>query len=109
MRRPTGAHIIFGVNFEEDTPAALCADFSQVLVLEAGPGEAADRQCRKAERSGHTRGRFGRCIHVIAPLSASRSSRPSIVSDRLERAVLAVRQFDVGAGGALDEFSWLSP
>src|ERR1700753_2575698 len=104
MRRSTGAHVIFGVNLEEATPAALSADCSQVLVLEAGPGEAADRQCGKAERNGHRRGRFGCCVHVIVPLSASRSSRPSIVSDRLKRAVLAVRQLDVGAGAALDEF-----
>src|SRR3984885_8814830 len=104
MRWPTSAHVIFGVNFEEATPAAFGADFGQVLVLEAGPGEAVDRQYRKAERNGHTRRRFGRCVHVIAPLSVSCPSRPLIVSDRLKRAVLAVRQFDVGAGAALDEF-----
>src|SRR3984957_17730686 len=69
MRWPTSAHVIFGVNFEEATPAAFGTDFGQVLVLEAGPGEAVDRQYRKAERNGHTRRRFGRCVHVIAPLS----------------------------------------
>src|SRR5260370_19361601 len=108
MRRSARAHVILRMNFEEATPLALGADRNQVLVLEAGPGEAADRPRRKAERNGRTRRRFGRCFHVIAPLSATVLLRCLTVSDRLEPAVLAVRQFDVGAGAALDEFPCIS-
>src|SRR5258708_22196391 len=91
------------MNCEEATPFVLGGDRNQVLVLEAGPGEAADRPRRKAERNGRTRRRFGRCFHVIAPPSATVVLRRLTVSDRLERAVLAIRQVDVGAGAAPDE------
>src|SRR5216683_7150592 len=72
MRRSARAHVVLGMNFEEATPLALGANRSQMFVLEAGPGEAADRQRRKAEGNGRTRRRFGRCFHVVPPLSATR-------------------------------------
>jgi hypothetical protein len=48
VRRAAGAHVVLGMHFEE-ADRAFRQDGGEVLVLEAGPGEARDGQGREAE------------------------------------------------------------
>src|ERR1700681_1842431 len=49
MRRSAGAHVVLGVHLEEPGLRALRENGVQVLMLEAGPGQARDGQGREAE------------------------------------------------------------
>ena len=48
VRRAARAHVVFGMNLEEALLLPLGEDRRQMLVLEAGAGEAGDRMRRKA-------------------------------------------------------------
>ena len=50
MRRATGAHIVFGMDFEETRPLSLRNDRREVPRLEAGAGQSMDG--RGGKRSG---------------------------------------------------------
>src|ERR1043165_1087082 len=69
MRRATGAHIVFGMDFEKTRLLSLRNDGGEVPRLEAGACQSMDWRGRKAERHGRGRSRFGHRIHVVAPLS----------------------------------------
>ena len=49
MRRAAGAHVVFGMNLEEAVLLPLGEDRRQMLMLEAGAGEAGNGMRRKAE------------------------------------------------------------
>jgi hypothetical protein len=48
--RAAGAHVVFGVDFEEPADGLVSQDRGEMFVLEAGAGESGDGVDRKAER-----------------------------------------------------------
>src|SRR6516165_1352981 len=95
--RSPRAHVVLGMDFEEAALRPLCDDRGQVIVLETGTRKTIDGM-RKAERRRCRGGGLVISVHRAFPLPVMAAG-----SDRLERAGLAIRKLDAGAGAALDE------
>ena len=105
MRRAAGAHVVFGMNLEEAVLLPVGQDRRQMLMLEAGAGEAGNRMRRKAEARRRARGWASRQFaHRDLRFPASCFGlRRDVACQRLGRALAAAGQLHRGAGAAVDE------
>src|SRR5271165_4882101 len=95
MRRAARAHIVFGVNLEETARLRPREDRSQVLGLEACPGQSRDRMRRKAGLKGFPLRDCGQVSHDGRPVF-----RPSLADVAL--AYMAVREPCLPFGSSID-------
>src|ERR1700740_1838836 len=101
--RSPRAHGVLGMDCEEAALRPLRDDRGQVIVLETGTRKTIDGM-RKAERRRCRGGGLVTSVHRASPLPVMAAA-----SDRLERAGLAIRKLDAGAGAALDKIPRVSP
>src|SRR5271165_6924080 len=103
MRRAAGAHIVLGVDLEKAARLGSREDRWQVLGLEARPGQSRDRMRRKARLKGFPLRMCGQVSHHGRPRFPAFACICCVGLHGRQRAVLAVRQHDRGAGSPLDE------